>query len=241
MGTRRVDFANALLTGIGGQHDADTLRVVIAWMMQEGQKPGENDPLASINEGQPHGEGGSGDRFSFASIDNALAESVKQLSPGHVYSSIGDAFRARKSATELIDAIQAGGWCGGPHAPCPSYGAGVRRNFVSIADQKRYAAEATKLAGNDNLTGAPNYAASNDNLPTASDYLNSIPGVGAAKNAVSAADAVGTLAQHLLDVSFWKRAGVLTIGALLVLFGLAQLGKGMAPNVAGAVKRALPV
>lgn len=239
MGTRRIDFANTLLTAIGGQHDADTLRVVIAWMMQEGQKPGENDPLASINENQPHGQGGASDKFSFASIDNALAESAKQLSPGHVYSSIGDAFRARKPADQLIDAIQAGGWCGGPHAPCPGYGAGVRSNFVRLADQKTYASEATKLAGSDDLTGAPHFNES-DSI-TGGDVVASLPGASVVSGAVSAADAVGTVAQHLLDVSFWKRAGVMAIGAALILWGLDQLTKGMVPNVAGAVKAALPI
>lgn len=239
MGTRRIDFANSLLTAIGGQHDADTLRVVIAWMMQEGQKPGENDPLAALNESYPHGEGGTSDRFSYASIDQALSVTAGKLMPGRVYSRIGDAFRARKPADQLIDAIQAGGWCGGPGAPCPGYGAGVRRNFVSLADQKTYASQATKLAGSDNLTGTPHYSES-DSI-TGSDVVASLPGASVVSGAVSAADAVGTLAQHLLDASFWKRAGVMAVGGALILWGLVQLGHGMAPNVAAGVKRALPV
>lgn len=237
MTTRRIDFANALLTGIGGDHSGDSTHVVVAWQMAEGQSAGENDPLASLNEHSAHGEGGTGNRFSFAQIDDALARGVAQLSKGGVYQSIGDAFRAHKPAGDLIAAIQAAGWCGGPHAPCPGYGALIRVNFNRLNDPTTWAREATKVVGSTDITGAPKHYDNSGGI-TGGDVVNSLPGAGIVKGAVSATEAVGTLASHLLDPDFWKRAGVFALGALLAFFGLVMLGKGVAPNVAAGVKKA---
>lgn len=237
--TTRIGFANALLSAIGAAHSADALHVVIAWQLAEGQTAGENDPLASLNERDPHGEGGTGNRFSFASIDNALAVSVRQLSHGNVYGSIGDAFRAGKSAPDLITAIGAAGWCGGPRAPCPGYAASIRSNFNRLQDQSTYAREAMVVVGNTAITGAPQHFSESDGITTG-DITSSAGSVvgGVVKKVLSPVEALASLAAHLTDPAFWKRAGVFALGAALAAWGLLMLGHGMAPNVSAGVKKA---
>lgn len=239
MSTTRIGFANALLSAIAAPHTADALHVLIAQMMVEGQSAGENDPLASLNERDAHGEGGAGNRFSFAHIDNALAVSARQLNKGGPYATLGDVYRSGAKAPALIDAIGRAGWAGGPRNPSPTYAPAIRSRYNSIQDQAAYAREATKVVGTTDITGAPTHYSTNDGI-TGGDVVASAGDVvgGAVGGVVDAASAVGTLAQHLLDVDFWKRAGVFALGGALMLWGLALLGHGIAPNVAAGVKRA---
>ncbi len=237
MSTSRIGYANALASGIGAAHTADVLHVIVAWQMAEGQTAGENDPLAHLNERDPHGEGGAGNKFSFAHIDNALAADVRSMQHGNVYGSIGDAFRSGAKAPALIDAIHRAGWCGGPRAPCPAYGASIRSNYNRIQDQATYAREAQKSVGTTDITGAPTHYSTDDGI-TGSDIVNSIPGAGIVKGFGSTAEAVAAFVGKIMDPNFWKRAGVFALGLALIAWGAAMLGHGMAPNVSAGVKKA---
>lgn len=229
--TTRLGFAIAFLSGVGGAHSADALHVVVAWQMAEGQTANENDPLANLNT-----HSSSGDKFAFPSIDNAVSAAVGVCAPGHVYQSIGDAFRAGKSAPDLINAIQAAGWCGGPKAPCPGYGALIRSNYNRLQDAATYQRESMKLVGNTAITGAPAHFSESDGITTG-DVVNSLPGAGIVKGFANTTDAIAAFVSKIMDPDFWKRAGVFALGAALAFWGLVMLGHGMAPNVTGAVKK----
>lgn len=257
MTTSRVQWANALLPAIQAPRTSDAMQVVIAWQMMEGQTAGENDPLAHINTGQPHGTGGTSDSFSFASIDTALAVSAASMMPGRNYAPIGDAFRAGKSAADLITAIGKAGWCGSPTNPCPGYAAGIRANFNRLADPNVYAREANVLVGSTSLSGAAGTStpATGASVPalggTATDVLSPGDLVGpllgplgglltgpgqVIGNATAAVGAIGTVFAHLLDPGFWKRVGVFGAGATLAVIAALMLGKTFAPNLTSTVK-----
>lgn len=237
MSTTRIGFANALLTAIGAPHTADALHVLIAQMMVEGQNPGENDPLASLNERAPHGEGGAGNRFSFAHIDDALAVSARQLSKGGPYAALGDVYRSGAKAPALIDAIGRAGWAGGPLNPSPTYAPAIRSRYNSIQDQAAYAREAQKVVATTDITGAPKHYSTDDGI-TGGDIVNSLPGAGIAKGFGSTAEAVAAFIGKIMEPDFWKRAGVFALGVALIAWGAVMLGHGMAPNVAAGVKKA---
>lgn len=241
MTTSRVQWANALLPAIQAPRTSDAMQVMIAWQMMEGQTAGENDPLAHINTGQPHGAGGTSDSFSFASIDTALAVSASAMMPGHNYAPIGDAFRAGKSAADLITAIGKAGWCGSPTNPCPGYAAGIRANFNRLADPNVYAREANVLVGSTSLSGAagtstpatgvsvPALGATTSDASIIPAISNPLSGVTGAFKSIEGAFA------HLVDPNWWKRVGVFMAGGVLVLLGALMLGKTFAPNLTSTV------
>lgn len=244
--TTRAQFGAALCAAMAAPVDAVRITVVVAWCMIEGQEARENDPLARWNAVYAHPPGQDSNKFSYDTIDHAIVDCANSMRSGAVYGSIGDAFRdAKATAPSIIDAIQRAGWCGGPHAPCPAYGAGIRSNYARISKTTAaFQAEASKPCATTTTSadltkfGLGPGGVINPIAPGVP--IDALLGIG---NPISSVDdaikALGTFSQilsklvgNLTTVGFWKRVGIFVLGAWLILAALYVIFKDSEPVAA---------
>lgn len=249
--TSRLGFAATLYRALGTPAVAGSIdrlpavMFIVAWCAKEGARPQSNNPLNTVMRapGSKPLPGNSAGVQQYDNLATAVGLYVKNLRTNPSYARFVHEL-ASGTPESMAAALGASGWCGGPGAPCPGYGASVLGIYLGYrGSDGRYKTSGLTPAGTRFNAGDPGSAQASD-LDPATAIEDAAGAAADATGITSAADVLaklGDVLSWLADPHNWTRAGMIAGGGVLVFVGIALIKHDTVAAAAGAIAKAAPL